>query len=131
MSLASSRRSQKFNLDDPQLLLIQNAIQENRVLHLRYRGYQKEDVTERDVEPHQLFYTDGLVIYRSLLPYAKGHKGFSFLTHGKEVTPLNETFRKMRTGRAQAQPIIVIKIRFRAKRRALGARAAALRISTR
>jgi len=50
----------KFDLDDPQLLPIKNAIQERRILHLVYRGYRKEEVTQSAVEPHQLFYADGV-----------------------------------------------------------------------
>jgi predicted DNA-binding transcriptional regulator YafY len=101
----------KFNLDDPQLLLIQNAIQEKRVLHLRYRGYQKEEVTERDVEPHQLFYADGVWYLEAYCRWRKGMRDFR-LSRMESVEPRHETFQKKRTGRAQAQPIIVIKIRF-------------------
>lgn len=101
----------KFDLDDPQLLLIQNAIQDKRVLHLRYRGYQKEDVTERDVEPHQLFYADGVWYLEAYCRTRKGMRDFRF-SRMEKVTPRNETFHKNRTGKAQAQPIIVIKIRF-------------------
>jgi predicted DNA-binding transcriptional regulator YafY len=48
----------KFDLDDAQLLTLQKAIQENHVIHIRYHAYQKDEITERDVEPHQLFYSD-------------------------------------------------------------------------
>lgn len=101
----------KFDLDDSQLLLIQNAIQERKVLHLRYRGYQKEDVTERDVEPHQLFYADGVWYLEAYCRLRKGMRDFRF-SRMEKVTPLNENFRKKRTGRAQAQSIIIIRIRF-------------------
>ena len=103
--------SRKFDLDDPQLLLVQNAIQEKRVLHLRYRGYQREDLTERDVEPHQLFYADGWWYLEAYCRMRKGMRDFRF-SRMEKVTPLNETFRKKLTGRVQAQPIMVIKIRF-------------------
>jgi predicted DNA-binding transcriptional regulator YafY len=101
----------KFDLDDPQLLLIQNAIQEKRVLHLRYRGYQKEEVTERDVEPHQLFYADGVWYLEAYCRWRKGMRDFR-LSRMEAVTPRRETFQKKRTGKSQAQPVIVIKIRF-------------------
>jgi predicted DNA-binding transcriptional regulator YafY len=101
----------KFDLDDPQLLLIQHAIRVKRVLHLRYRGYQKEEVTERDVEPHQLFYADGVWYLEAYCRWRKGMRDFR-LSRMEAVTPRREIFQKKRTGKSQAQPVIVIKIRF-------------------
>jgi predicted DNA-binding transcriptional regulator YafY len=101
----------KFDLDDPQLLLIQNAIQDKRVLHLHYRGYQKNEITERDVEPHQLFYADGVWYLEAYCRMRKGVRDFR-LSRMEKVTSRRETFPKKRTGKAQIQPIIVIKIRF-------------------
>lgn len=103
--------SQKFNLDDSQLLLIQHAIQERQVLHLRYRGYQKEEVSERDVEPHQLFYADGVWYIEAYCRSRKGMRDFR-LSRMEAVKPLRETFKKKRTGKSQSQPVMVIKIRF-------------------
>src|SRR5688500_1353078 len=101
----------KFDLDDPQLLLIQNAIQEQRVLHLHYRGFQKEEVTERDVEPHQLFYADGVWYLEAYCRSRKGMRDFR-LSRMEKVALRRETFSKKRTGKVQTQLIIVIKIRF-------------------
>jgi predicted DNA-binding transcriptional regulator YafY len=58
--------SQRFNLDDPLLVTLQRAIQEQHVVHLRYHSYHRNELTERDVEPHQLFYSDGVW-------YVEGH----------------------------------------------------------
>jgi predicted DNA-binding transcriptional regulator YafY len=101
----------KFDLDAPQLLLIQRAIQEKKVLHLRYRGYQKEEITERDVEPHQLFYADGVWYLEAYCRSRKGVRDFR-LSRMEAVSPRRETFQKKCTNQAQAQPIIVIRIRF-------------------
>ena len=101
----------KFDLDDPLLLLIQRAIQEKRVLHLRYRGYQKEEITERDVEPHQLFYADGVWYLEAYCRMRKGMRDFR-LSRMENVTVRREVFHKKRTGKPPLQPIIVIKIRF-------------------
>lgn len=100
----------KFDLDDPQLLLIQKAIQEKRVLHLRYRGYKKEDITERDVEPHRLFYADGVWYLEAYCRLRKGMRDFR-LSRVEAMQPGRETFHKKRTGTTSMQPIIVIKIR--------------------
>jgi predicted DNA-binding transcriptional regulator YafY len=85
----------KFDLDDPQLLVIQNAIQEHTVLHLRYRGYKKEDVTERDVEPHQLFYADGVWYLEAYCRLRKGMRDFR-LSRIEKIRLCHETFRKKR-----------------------------------
>ena len=104
-------RRAKFDLDDPQLLLIQNAIQEKKVLHLRYRGYQKANITERDVEPHQLFYADGVWYLEAYCRMRKGMRDFR-LSRMENITVRHEVFHRKRTGKPQLQPIIVIKIRF-------------------
>lgn len=49
----------RFNLDEPRLVTLQHAIQHRRVIHLRYHSYHQNETTEREVEPHQLFYSDG------------------------------------------------------------------------
>jgi predicted DNA-binding transcriptional regulator YafY len=101
----------KFDLDEAQLLLIQNAIQEKRVLHLRYHGYQKEEVTERDVEPHQLFYADGVWYLEAYCRMRKGMRDFR-VSRMETVEPYPETFRQNRKGKTQLQPTLVIRIRF-------------------
>jgi predicted DNA-binding transcriptional regulator YafY len=101
----------KFDLDDPQLLLIQRAIQQKRVLHLRYRGYQKEEITTRDVEPHQLFYADGVWYLEAYCRLRKGMRDFR-LSRMETVETRPETFRRTPKGKTQVQTIIVIRIRF-------------------
>jgi predicted DNA-binding transcriptional regulator YafY len=49
----------RFNLDDPRLIIFQNAIQNKRVVHLRYHGFDRDVTTERVLEPHQLYYAMG------------------------------------------------------------------------
>jgi predicted DNA-binding transcriptional regulator YafY len=102
----------KFDLDDPQLLLIQRAIQEKRVLHLRYRGYQKEETSERDVEPHQLFYADGVWYLEGYCRMRKDRRAFR-LSRMEQVKALRETFHERRTGKGQAQQTTEIKVCFR------------------
>jgi predicted DNA-binding transcriptional regulator YafY len=52
-------RRQPFNLDDPRLAALQQAIQARRVVRLRYHGYASGKTTEREVEPRELQYTAG------------------------------------------------------------------------
>lgn len=50
----------RFDLDEPQLLTLQQAIQRQQVIHLRYHSHSQDETTEREVEPHQLFYSEGV-----------------------------------------------------------------------
>jgi predicted DNA-binding transcriptional regulator YafY len=101
----------KFNLDDPQLLLIQKGIQEKRVIRLHYHGYKKEQASERDVEPHQLFYAEGLWYLEAYCRKRKGMRDFR-LSRIDRATLRNEFFTKRRTGKMETQALVVIKIRF-------------------
>ncbi|HAV78388.1 MAG TPA: hypothetical protein DCX53_13655 [Anaerolineae bacterium] len=101
----------KFDLDDPQLIIIQRAIQEKRVIHIRYHGYQKDMITERDVEPHQLFYSDGIWYLEGYCRLRKDIREFR-LSRIEKMTALTETFFKKRAGKAGEQKRIEIRVRF-------------------
>ena len=104
--------SQKFNLDDPQLLQIQKAIQEKQVMHIRYHGYNKNEVSERDVEPHQLYYSDGVWYFDGYCRLRKDIREFR-LSRVEKLILKNEYFPKRRKSKAGKAPIIEIKIRFK------------------
>ncbi|NOT04032.1 MAG: YafY family transcriptional regulator [Anaerolineales bacterium] len=94
----------KFDLDDPQLLLIQKAIQEKQVIHIRYHGYQKDEVSERDVEPHQLFYFDGVWYLEGYCRLRKDVREFR-LSRIEKINPLKKTFAKKRTGKTKNKKV--------------------------
>jgi predicted DNA-binding transcriptional regulator YafY len=50
--------SGRFDLDDPRLVILQEAILDRWVIQIRYRGRYDEEVTEREVEPLELTYFD-------------------------------------------------------------------------
>jgi predicted DNA-binding transcriptional regulator YafY len=102
---------ERFNLDDPQLLTLQRAIQEKRVIHIRYHSYQKDEVTERDVEPHQLFYSDGIWYLEGYCRWRKGIRAFR-LSRIEKLDLRNESFSKRRAGKAENAKTFEIKIRF-------------------
>lgn len=106
--------SQKFNLDDPQLLIIQKAIQEKQVIHIRYHGFQKNESSERDVEPHQLYYSDGVWYFDGYCRLRKDIREFR-LSRVDKLTLLNEHFSKRRKSKSGAARTIEIKIRFKAE----------------
>lgn len=103
--------SEKFDLDDPQLLTLQRAIQEKRLIHIRYHGYQKDEITERDVEPHQLFYADGIWYLEGYCRLRKDIRGFR-LSRVEKLNLQDETFSKRRAGKSQNEQTLEIKIRF-------------------
>jgi predicted DNA-binding transcriptional regulator YafY len=47
-----------LNFDDETFLKLQEAIQHQRVVHLRYHAQHNNEVSERDVEPHELVFVD-------------------------------------------------------------------------
>lgn len=51
---------QKFNLDDAQLTQLREAILDKRVVRLTYHSYTRKETTQRDVEPHELVYSNGI-----------------------------------------------------------------------
>lgn len=51
---------QRFNLDDWRLSQIRTALTEQRVLHITYHSYTRDEVTRRHIEPHELVYSSGI-----------------------------------------------------------------------
>lgn len=103
--------NERFDLDDPQLITLQRAIQEKRVIHIRYHSYQKDEVTERDVEPHQLFYSDGIWYLEGYCRWRKDIRAFR-LSRLEKLELRRETFSRRRTGKAQNIQTMEIRIRF-------------------
>lgn len=50
---------QRFDLYEPNLAALQQAIREQRVVHLRYHSLSQDETTERDFEPQRLYYQGG------------------------------------------------------------------------
>jgi predicted DNA-binding transcriptional regulator YafY len=68
--------AQRFNLDDPMLVTLQRAIQQQRVVHLRYHSLRRNELTERDLEPHQLYYSDGVWYVEGYCRLRRGPRAF-------------------------------------------------------
>lgn len=49
----------RLDLEDPRLLVFQQAIHEKRVAWIRYHSYNQNEITEREIEPDALHYNDG------------------------------------------------------------------------
>jgi predicted DNA-binding transcriptional regulator YafY len=86
----------------PWLPLLQEALLESRVLHLRYHSYSPDRVTERKVEPYQLVYYDN---DWHLVGYCRLREGMRDFRAGRilaaEVLP--EAFRRHPAVASEAQ----------------------------
>jgi predicted DNA-binding transcriptional regulator YafY len=100
----------RFNLDEPQLMTLQQAIQQQRVIHLRYHSYNRDETTERDVEPHQLFYSDGVWYVSGYCRLRQGPRSFR-LSRIEKLTLQADTFVKRGLVEPELEPVTV-QIRF-------------------
>jgi predicted DNA-binding transcriptional regulator YafY len=81
----------QFDLDDPVLATIRQAILDRRVLHLRYHSYREDQTTERLVEPHSLTYADGSWYLSAFCRLRQAARGFR-LSRIERIDLLDETF---------------------------------------
>jgi predicted DNA-binding transcriptional regulator YafY len=80
-----------LNLDDPNLVRLQQAIHQQRVVHLRYHAPQDNQVTERDVEPLRLAYVDNAWILAAYCRLRQDQRHFR-LDRIDQLTIKTETF---------------------------------------
>jgi len=52
--------SEPLDLDAPQLTRLQHAIRNHQVVHLRYHSLSNDEITDRDIEPYRLHYSEGV-----------------------------------------------------------------------
>jgi predicted DNA-binding transcriptional regulator YafY len=68
--------AERFDLDDARLMTLQRAIVERRVVHLTYHSHSQNEVTERDIEPHNLAYSNGVWYVNGYCRLRQGPRGF-------------------------------------------------------
>lgn len=100
----------RFNLDEPQLITLQQAIQQQQVIHLRYHSYTQNETTERDVEPHQLFYSDGTWYVTGYCRLRQGLRSFR-LSRIEKLTVRPDTFTKHLVEEPEPE-FVTVQIRF-------------------
>jgi predicted DNA-binding transcriptional regulator YafY len=105
----------RFDLDDSRLALLQDAIAERRVVHLRYHSRSRDEATERDVEPVRLHYNDGVWYVTGYCRLRTGSRDFR-LERIEELAVLDEVFAPRDAGTETAQRIEV-RVRFAASAR--------------
>jgi predicted DNA-binding transcriptional regulator YafY len=81
----------RFDLDDPRLATLRQAIVERRVVWLRYHGRARDEATERAVEPTRLTYADGTWFLSAYCRLREGPRAFR-LDRIEELELLAERF---------------------------------------
>ncbi|MBE7552678.1 MAG: YafY family transcriptional regulator [Anaerolineales bacterium] len=65
-----------LNFDDKRLLTLQEAIQQRRVVYLRYHALHTNEVTEREVEPLALAFVDKIWLLTAYCRLRQGQRAF-------------------------------------------------------
>lgn len=103
-------QTRPFDLDDAQVLALISAVQEQRVVWMRYFGFNRADWTERQVEPHALTYSQGAWYVSGYCRLRAGMRSFR-LDRIDALSVLDERFEARDDDRASAEAIEV-QIRF-------------------
>jgi len=100
----------RFDLDDARLTMLQRAIVERRVVHLKYHSYSQNEVTERDIEPQNLTYANGVWYVNGYCRLRHDQRGFR-LDRIDDLKLKSERFKPRDLKSDQPEPIEV-RIRF-------------------
>jgi predicted DNA-binding transcriptional regulator YafY len=100
----------RFDLDDGRLMTLQRAIVERRVVHVKYHSYSQNEVTERDIEPQNLTYSNGTWYVNGYCRLRQGPRGFR-LDRIDELKLRAERFKERAHTPAASEPVDV-RVRF-------------------
>lgn len=100
----------RIDIDDPQLVLLQQAIRERRVVWIRYHSYSRDEITEREVEPDNLTYSNGAWYLNGFCRMRQAPRGFR-LNRIDEMVLLKSTFIPRVVFPSPAEPLRV-RVRF-------------------
>jgi predicted DNA-binding transcriptional regulator YafY len=101
---------ERFNLDDPRLKKLQQAIREQHVIHIRYHSYSRDEMTSRNVEPLELSYSNGSWYVSGYCRLRQGIRGFR-LERIETLELLPETF-TAHIPEDTVAPVVMVRIRF-------------------
>lgn len=103
---------ERFNLDDPRLLVLQRAILEHHPIFIRYHSYSHNEITTREVEPASLTYSDGSWYLSGYCRLRQAVRGFR-LDRVEELKILPDTFMPRPTAEEPAA-VQAVQVRFSA-----------------
>ncbi|WP_027891011.1 helix-turn-helix transcriptional regulator [Calidithermus chliarophilus] len=101
---------QPFDLDEPRLAILQQALRERRVVWLAYHGQNRNRLSRREVEPHRLSYSEGAWYLDAYCRLRQGVRGFR-LDRIEELRLLEEVFEPRSLEPAPA-PRLEVRVRF-------------------
>lgn len=102
----------KLTIDDSKLQDLQRAIQERRIVHLRYHALTTNEVTERDVEPLELVLLDRTWVLDAYCRLRQASRGFR-LNRIDEYRVQSEQFIPRDLGpRAHREDLLRVVVRF-------------------
>jgi predicted DNA-binding transcriptional regulator YafY len=100
-----------LDLDDPTFLRLQEAIHQQRVVHLRYHAQHNNEVTERDVEPQNLLYFSKTWLLAAYCRLRRASRVFR-LDRIDRLTVLPETFVRREWGEGRGERPLELMVRF-------------------
>jgi predicted DNA-binding transcriptional regulator YafY len=100
----------RFDIDDPRLALLQQAIRDRRAVWIRYHSFSRNEVTEREVEPDNLTYSNGAWYLNGFCRLRQAPRAFR-LSRIEELILLKRTF-KPRTVFPPAVELQIVRVRF-------------------
>ncbi len=99
----------RFDLQNPFLLDLQTAIHERRVMFLRYHSLLHDEISEREIEPHNLTFSEGVW-------YVNAHTEQGFRTFRLDrieaLRLLPKHFEQRASSASAEQPSITVRVRF-------------------
>ncbi|MFO7633055.1 MAG: WYL domain-containing protein, partial [Caldilinea sp.] len=99
-----------FDLDEPRLATLQQAIREQRVVWIRYHALESNEVTERAIEPHELSFFSGAWYVSAYCRLRQASRSFR-LNRIDELKLLRTHFDRRMPAESVRQPLTV-RIRF-------------------
>jgi predicted DNA-binding transcriptional regulator YafY len=100
----------RLQLDDERLLLLQQAVREQRVVRLSYHSYNRNETSNRDVEPRRLTYAEGRWYLSGYCRLRADERDFRL--ERIEALQLLEQWFTPRPAPPTAHSLILVRIRF-------------------
>ncbi len=99
-----------FDLENPYLTQLQRAILEKRVVFIRYYGFNRQEVTEREVEPYFLTFGEGAWYFDGYCRLRQDQRAFR-LDRVERLQVRNEIFVERRPTSDPEKPVIEVQVK--------------------
>ncbi len=99
-----------FDLENPYLTRLQQAILEKRVVFIRYYGFSRQEWTERDVEPYFLTFGEGVWYFDGYCRLRQDQRAFR-LDRIESLYMRDEVFVERRLSSDPQKPVVEVRVR--------------------